>query len=450
MAKLSNFVPSTNGLHYANFWPNEPDLKITYRGNNIPIGNASNGLCGGMAFVVRDLFEAHRLPPATTTNPAGDTPAFNYIVKRLFDSFNIPVTVAQYFEWMNLPTHDTEFGPSGTSHLTIEDEMPKLRATIDSGHPCPLALVCIHSANPMDMGQNHQVLAYGYEDQGSMTTVWVYDSNHPDDDGVTITFDHTNPTHTTTFNYSTNDHTVLGFFTVPYTASDPSSVFEDGTTQPPGWQTPAANAVVNGNVELVFEPFADVDAVSFSAYYATNPADISTVGWHAIGAGTRQANGTFTLSWNSASICDQGNAGWGTVNLAAGSAKQGTPVPPTCYRLVSTKNGVTYTPPKELLCGYSPKPIPVGKRVTATITAKDRATGADVAGTVAVALDGQRQYSGPANRPFELTFMAREVVAAGVAGHAPGGGAGRVVYPVVTVTAAGYPSVAVPVIFEGV
>jgi hypothetical protein len=448
VAKLSNFVPSTNGLHYANFWPNEPDLKVPIPGGTIPIGNASNGLCGGMAFVVRDLFEAHRLPPATTTNPSGDSPAFNYIVKRLFDSFNIPGGVAQYFEWMNLPTHDTMIGPSGTSHRTIEDEMPKLRATIDSGHPCPIGLVCIHSANPMDMGQNHQVLAYGYEDQGPTTTVWVYDSNHPDANDVTIAFDHTNPAHTTTFTYSTGDHTVLGFFTVPYTASDPSSLFEDGTTPPPGWQSPQPSAVVSGSVQLVFQPFPDVDTVSFSAYYAANPANVATVGWHAIGNGTRQPNGTFTLSWNSASICDQGNAGWGTVNLAAGSAKQGTPVNPTCYRLVSTKNGVAYAAPKALACGYSPRPIPLGKPVTATVTAKDEATGAAVAATVTVALEGQRQYSGPANQPFQHTFTAKTMIPAG-AGHAPEG-AGRVVYPVVTVTAPGYPAVSVPVIFEGI
>ena len=104
--------------------------------------------------------------------------------------------------------------------------MSALRASIDAGKPCPLGIVTIHSANPADLGQNHQILAYGYADDGSMTTVQVYDPNHPDRDDVTITFDHTRPTHTTAFQYSTGDHTVLGFFTVDYSAKDPAPLFQ--------------------------------------------------------------------------------------------------------------------------------------------------------------------------------------------------------------------------------
>ena len=129
--------------------------------------------------------------------------------------------------------------------------------------------------------------------------------NWPDRDDVTISFDHTNPDHTTTFAYSTHDHNVLGFFTVGYGAVDPSDLFEDGTTPPTGWLSPAADATLSGTVELVFEPFRDVDAVTFTAYYATDPSDIHSVGWHPIGNGVRQSNGTFTLQWNTASIPDQ-------------------------------------------------------------------------------------------------------------------------------------------------
>jgi hypothetical protein len=437
VGKLANFLPSKNGLHYPNSWPSVPDLTIGTPFGNIGIGDASNGLCGGMAFVVRDLFEAHRLPPATTTNPASGSDAFNYIVQRLFDSFNIPSGVAQYYEWMNLPTHDTLLGPAGLSHRTIEDSMPILRQTIDGGHPCPLGLVCIHSTNPVDLGQNHQVLAYGYLDQGNTTTVWVYDSNHPDNDNVTITFDHTNPTHTTTFNYSTGDHNVLGFFTVPYTAVDPTPVFEDGTTAPPGWQVPLAGAVVSGTTELLFQPFPDADAVNFSAYYATNPNDIHTVGWHEIGQGTRLGNGMFTIAWNTAQIPDQGNAGWGTVNLAAGSSKQGNAINPTCYRLVTTKNNVPA--PKALDCTFTPHPMPIEKAVTVTVNAKDHTTGAAVAGTVTITLEGHVEHTGPTGQPFSFTFTPRVLAPLG-GGHVPNP-VEHVIYPVVQVSAPGYPTV---------
>ena len=104
--------------------------------------------------------------------------------------------------------------------------MATLRASIDAGRPCPLGIVTIHSTNPADLGHNHQILAYGYVDDGPTTTVQVYDPNHPDRDDVTITFDHTRPTHTTAFQYSTGDHTVLGFFTVDYSAKDPGPLFQ--------------------------------------------------------------------------------------------------------------------------------------------------------------------------------------------------------------------------------
>ncbi|BEP16538.1 hypothetical protein acdb102_48490 [Acidothermaceae bacterium B102] len=230
MGAIPGFRPSTHGLHYVNHWPDVPDLKVATPFGTIGLGSASNGLCGGMAFAVADLWAAGQTaPPASTTTPQPDSPAFDFIVSRLFDSFHLPAGVAQYYEWMNLPTHDLWIGPDGTSHRTIVQEMPTLRTSIDAGHPCPLGIVTIHSANPADLGHNHQILAYGYTDDGSVTTVQVYDPNHPDRDDVVITFDHTKPKDTTAFRYSTGDHTVLGFFTVGYSAKDPSPLFQETT-----------------------------------------------------------------------------------------------------------------------------------------------------------------------------------------------------------------------------
>jgi hypothetical protein len=225
MGDLPNFLPSKQGLHYANSWPSAPVVEIPTPFGNVNIGDAKGGLCGGMAFAVRDLFEAHETPPPETANPQATSPAFHFITTRLIDSFDLPSGVAKYYEWMNLPTGD-EFFVRGTSRRTIDDSMPAIRATIDSGHPCSLALVCVHSANPQDLGQNHQVLAYGYTDTATTTTLRLCDCNHPDDDGVTITFDHTNPHHTTTFSYSYDDHNVVGFFPSVYAPKNPSPLFQ--------------------------------------------------------------------------------------------------------------------------------------------------------------------------------------------------------------------------------
>jgi hypothetical protein len=234
MGAVPGFSPIENGLHYPNSWPHVPDLIVKTPFGDLPLGDAANGLCGGMSFVVRDLFEAHRAPPPSRTNPSAGSPAFNYIVARLFDSFDLPSGVAQYYEWMQLPAHDDSVlgvdAVEGVSSRTVNHSMATVRRTIDSGHPSPLGLLCVHSAVPSDLGQNHQVLAYAYSDVGSETTVSVYDCDAPDLD-VTISFDTTNANHGTAFHYSTG-RTVLGFFTTPYAAMSPTALFD--VDPPPG------------------------------------------------------------------------------------------------------------------------------------------------------------------------------------------------------------------------
>ena len=88
---VPGFRPSTSGLHFDNSFPSEPDLTITLPGGQvIGIGDASNGLCGGMVYTVMDFFAAKLAPPPGTDLPAGGSPLFIYIVRRLFDSFGLP------------------------------------------------------------------------------------------------------------------------------------------------------------------------------------------------------------------------------------------------------------------------------------------------------------------------------------------------------------------------
>jgi hypothetical protein len=229
MGAVPGFSPIASGLHYSNSWPHVPDLVVKTPFGDVPLGDAANGLCGGMSYAVRDLFEAHEAPPPSHTNPAAGSPAFTYIVGRLFDSFDLPSGVAQYYEWMQLPLHDDSVlgvtAVKGVSSRTINGSLPTVRETIDSGHPCPLGLLCVHSASPSDLGQNHQVVAYAYTDDGPQTTVSLYDCDAPDTD-VSISFDTSAPEHTTAFHYSTG-RTVLGFFVPPYTAKNPAPLFAD-------------------------------------------------------------------------------------------------------------------------------------------------------------------------------------------------------------------------------
>jgi len=57
--QVAGFMPSANGFHFINSWPSEPDIVVNVPAlGRVAVGDASNGLCGGMVFAVRDFFEA--------------------------------------------------------------------------------------------------------------------------------------------------------------------------------------------------------------------------------------------------------------------------------------------------------------------------------------------------------------------------------------------------------
>jgi hypothetical protein len=195
----------------------------------VPIGDASNGLCGGMVFTVRDYYESGQLPPSDTRNPSQNTALYNYIVRRLFDSFNLPFGPTKYLALMNpaLPDHETiasniGLAPRGRAWIMIKDEWPKIKSDIDIGILSPLGLIELKSLDPFQMGNNHQVLAYRYELNGNDLDILVYDPNELNNDNVTITLNIGDPQHTTQVNYSTGS-TVYCFFRVDYSFSSPPS-----------------------------------------------------------------------------------------------------------------------------------------------------------------------------------------------------------------------------------
>jgi hypothetical protein len=238
--QVAGFTPSAHGFHFINSWPSEPDIVVNVPVlGNVAIGNASNGLCGGMVFAVRDFFERHLPVVPDATPPAAQSPLFNYIVGRLFDSFNIPAGVLEYYSWMNTPDHDTGVWLAirpGVASMTIEQEWPVIRAAIDSGHPCPLGLVTVNSPDPALLGHNHQVMAYAYElDDAGNLTIKVYDPNtsSASADQVQISLNISNPSHTTPISHNIAiGLPVRGFFHVDYEPHDPTAL-EPPPPRPP-------------------------------------------------------------------------------------------------------------------------------------------------------------------------------------------------------------------------
>ena len=220
---VPGFLPSTSGFAFPNDFPKVPVRHIGIPGVvSVPIGDASNGLCGGMAFAARDAFEAGRPPPADTEAP-GSGPLFDYLVDRLFDSFDLPFGPAKYLQLMSplLPDGETTWSrlglaPRGRAWRMIKQEWPAIRADIDAGHPSPLGLVRVKSSDPFDLKRNHQVLAYGYDLEGTDLELRLYDPNRPKDDGVTLSLDLSHPTTRTTVLSHPAGPTVFAFFRVPY------------------------------------------------------------------------------------------------------------------------------------------------------------------------------------------------------------------------------------------
>jgi hypothetical protein len=228
-ATVPGFLPSTAGFRFPNSFPRVPVRRIGIPGVlSIPLGDASNGLCGGMAFAARDYFEAGRVPPADRTPPDENTPLFRYLVDRLFDSFSLPLGPSRYLELMNpgLPDGDSVLarvgvGPRGRAWRMIREEWPRVRADIEGGHPSALGLVRVKSWNPIDLKLNHQVLAYGYRLDDEDLELRIYDPNRPGDDDLTLALSIRDPGSPTPIRSTLPGSPVFSFFRVTYRRAEP-------------------------------------------------------------------------------------------------------------------------------------------------------------------------------------------------------------------------------------
>ncbi|HEY4753014.1 MAG TPA: hypothetical protein VIH37_06990, partial [Candidatus Limnocylindrales bacterium] len=233
-AGVPGFSPSASGLHFVNSWPHEPAIAVDLPGvGTLHAGDAANGLCGGMVYTVRDVFQTPGLPPvATTQNPAPGTPLYTYIADRLVESFDIGhLGFARYYEAMLTPDADATVGPMlvrrGLAWRTIVDEWGgRIRPELDAGRLVCLGLVTVAGSDPRLLGENHQVLAYAYELAGDGTlTLHLYDPNTPaaQADGVTVSLSVRDPTLPTPIAHSVAiGLPIRGFFATPYTYRDPT------------------------------------------------------------------------------------------------------------------------------------------------------------------------------------------------------------------------------------
>jgi hypothetical protein len=169
-AAVPGFLPSRHGFRFANRWPSGPTVTFgPFDPRLLGIGGASAGPCGGMVTTVRDLFEAGIAPPPDREPPRNGSPRFRSIVRRQVESL----------DWLRVPLrfYDPQaFRPDPPTFLSavlrrepprvlaLRDEWPRIRADINEGHAPIVGLVRTTSSSPRQLVQNHQVLAYAFDE----------------------------------------------------------------------------------------------------------------------------------------------------------------------------------------------------------------------------------------------------------------------------------------------
>ncbi len=178
---VPGFLPSRHGLRFTNYWGSGPARQWSLGMLHIGIGNPARGLCGGMAYLVRDRFELGNEAPAEGAPPAFGTPLFRAIVDRQFDSFGRLWTVPLRF-WIA----SALLGDRRRMRESVREAWPKVRADIDAGRLSALGLVRETAWNILATGMGHQVLAYRYDVAPKRIVIGIYDPNHPGNDTVEI------------------------------------------------------------------------------------------------------------------------------------------------------------------------------------------------------------------------------------------------------------------------
>jgi hypothetical protein len=177
---VGTFLPSRNGFHFANRFPPGPTVRLgPIDPRWIGVGDASAGLCGGMAWFVRERFEAGQPIPPDAGPPANGSPLFTALVRRQVRSL----------EWGRTPFGFWRMGASRADRIgsrTRDREWPRIRAKIDTGRLAMVGLVRAQGRNPLKLTKNHQVLCYGYSIEGETIRLRIYDPNWPDRDDVDI------------------------------------------------------------------------------------------------------------------------------------------------------------------------------------------------------------------------------------------------------------------------
>jgi hypothetical protein len=214
---VPGFLPSTHGFHFANAWPPGPTIRLgPLDPRLIGVGDAADGLCGGMVYTAADLFAAGVGVPPDRQPFANGSPRFKAIVRRQIESLDWLTVPVRY--WLRSAL-GSSFG-GDRARATLENEWPRAKRELDAGRLVLIGLIRVTSWNPWQLSMNHQVMAWGYAEDGRGVTLDLYDPNWPDRDDVSITIHLDRALRPTGLSQSTGEP-LLGWFVLPYSPADP-------------------------------------------------------------------------------------------------------------------------------------------------------------------------------------------------------------------------------------
>ncbi len=214
---VEGFRPSTHGFHFANAWPPGPTVRLgPFDPRIVGVGDAADGLCGGMVYTAADLFAAGVPVPADREPFLNGSPRFNAIVRRQVESLAWLTVPVRY--WLRSALGGRFGGDRAKS--TLEGEWPIAKRELDAGRLVLIGLIRVSTVDPRALTLNHQVMAWGYAEDGRGVTLDLYDPNWPDRDDVTITI-HLDPALRPTGMTQSTGEPLLSWFVLPYSPADP-------------------------------------------------------------------------------------------------------------------------------------------------------------------------------------------------------------------------------------